>query len=172
MGVILKIHDTSKFCGVIHTTTITSSSSAARKKKNPMMRGLTPQRTSAQHKRPNRSQKHRLRKTQHPYPLTMCVLFCTLRRIGTVHLRRSPANQIKAGPQRNPPPPAAGCSYRLVQAKSQKFSPVRIPLAKSSQTMNIWYHTDPHDQWKRVAWPIYMYIGLGLSLGKKTRIDQ
>ena len=41
-----------------------------------------------------------------------------------------------------------------------------IPLAVSSQRVNIWYHSDPHDQWKRVTWP-KTNTGLGLSLGAK-----
>ena len=39
-------------------------------------------------------------------------------------------------------------SYRLVHEKT--ISPRRMPLAISSQSVNIWYHTDPHDQCKRV----------------------
>ena len=31
----------------------------------------------------------------------------------------------------------------------RKLSPPRMPLATSSQRVNIWYHTDPHGQWKR-----------------------
>ena len=39
-------------------------------------------------------------------------------------------------------------------------------LAISSHRVNIWYHTDPHDQWKRVTWPVF-FNGLGPSLGAK-----
>ena len=46
-----------------------------------------------------------------------------------------------------------------------------MPLAMPSQRVNIWYHTDAHDQWKRVTWTIY-FNGLGLSLEAKTRIDR
>ena len=42
--------------------------------------------------------------------------------------------------------------YRLVQVKKPKFSPPLIPLAISSQRVNIWCHGDPHDRWKRVTW--------------------
>ena len=37
---------------------------------------------------------------------------------------------------------------RLVQLESRKFPSPRMPLAISSQRVNIWYHTDPHDQWQ------------------------
>ena len=57
--------------------------------------------------------------------------------------------------------------YRLVQAKKKKISPPRIPLAVSSQRVNIWYRSEPHGQWKRVTWPKKQITGLGLSLGAK-----
>ena len=36
--------------------------------------------------------------------------------------------------------------YRLVQVLQLSFSPPRMPLAMSSQRVNTWYHSDPHDQ--------------------------
>ena len=41
-----------------------------------------------------------------------------------------------------------------------------MPLAISSQRVNICYHSDPHDQWKSVAWP-EENNGLRLFLGAK-----
>ena len=35
---------------------------------------------------------------------------------------------------------------RLAHVKKNKFSPRRMPLAVSSQRVNIWYRPDPHDQ--------------------------
>ena len=45
--------------------------------------------------------------------------------------------------------------YRIVQVKKNRFSLPRMPLAISSQRVNIWYHSDPHDQWMRVTWPTF-----------------
>ena len=42
-----------------------------------------------------------------------------------------------------------------------------MPLAISSQRVYIWYHADPHDQWKRVTGLDSFLNGLGLSLGAK-----
>ena len=33
--------------------------------------------------------------------------------------------------------------------------------------VNIWYLPDPHDKWKKVAWPFFFFNDLGLSLGVK-----
>ena len=41
-----------------------------------------------------------------------------------------------------------------------------MPLAISSQRLNNWYQTDPHDHSERVTMPIF-FIGLGQSLGAK-----
>ena len=35
---------------------------------------------------------------------------------------------------------------RLIHVKSLKLSPPQVPLAISSQKVNIWYHADPHNQ--------------------------
>ena len=45
--------------------------------------------------------------------------------------------------------------YRLVQVKPPKFSPLRIPLAISSQRVSVQYHSDRHDEWKRVTRPFF-----------------
>ena len=55
--------------------------------------------------------------------------------------------------------------YTLVQVKN-KLSPPREPLAISSQRVSIWYHADPHDQWK-VWHGQFFFNGLRLSLGVK-----
>ena len=44
---------------------------------------------------------------------------------------------------------------QAASSKISKFSPPRMPLAISSQQVNIWYHTDLHGQWKRVTWPVF-----------------
>ena len=49
-----------------------------------------------------------------------------------------------------------------------KFSLPLMPLAISTQMVNIWYHTDPHEQWKQVTWPVFFVDGLTLSLGANT----
>ena len=62
----------------------------------------------------------------------------------------------------------------VVQAGSgstPNFSPPRVPLAISSQRVNIWYHSDPHDQWKRVTWPVFLYRPRAVSRSE-PRIDQ
>ena len=55
------------------------------------------------------------------------------------------------------------------QAGSSKYyqlHPRRMLLAISSQRVNVWYHTDPHDQWKRVTCGLFfIFYGLGLFLG-------
>ena len=53
-----------------------------------------------------------------------------------------------------------------IQAGSSEKKKCFPPLAISSQRVNIWYHTGPHDRWKRVTWPFFLN-GLGLSLGAK-----
>ena len=35
---------------------------------------------------------------------------------------------------------------KLIQVKRWILSPPRMPLAISSHRVDIWYHTDPHDQ--------------------------
>ena len=83
-----------------------------------------------------------------------------------LHARRSRPVPAYRDLAENP----AGCNYddnhnnlingssniNMLQAGSSnkpKVSPPRMPLAISSQRVNIWYHTDPHDQLKRVTWP-------------------
>ena len=44
-------------------------------------------------------------------------------------------------------------SYRMVQVNKTKLSPPRMPIEISGQRENIWYHSEPHDQRKRVTWP-------------------
>ena len=57
---------------------------------------------------------------------------------------------------------------RLGHVKKTMFFPWRMPLAIiSSRRVNIWYRTDPRDQWKRVTRPVYFFNGLRLSLGSK-----
>ena len=53
-----------------------------------------------------------------------------------------------------------------VHVENPNFSPPRMLFVISSQRVNIWYHTDPHDHWKRVTWPVF-FSGLGLSLEAK-----
>ena len=55
---------------------------------------------------------------------------------------------------------------KMIQAggvKKNKFSPPRMPLAISSQRVNIWYHTEPHDEWKRVKWPVFVLTAWAVS---------
>ena len=47
-------------------------------------------------------------------------------------------------------PQSTARAFRLVHVKITKFSHRRMTLAISSQRANIWCHTDPLDQWKRV----------------------
>ena len=45
-----------------------------------------------------------------------------------------------------------------------------MPRAISSPrvNINIWYHSDPHDQWKRVAWPFLFVTASGCLLGRNS----
>ena len=52
----------------------------------------------------------------------------------------SESDVLQAGSS-NPPPNSLPHEYR-----SQYLS---------SQRVDIWYHSDPHDQWKRVTWPFF-----------------
>ena len=52
--------------------------------------------------------------------------------------------------------------------KAQFLSPAYA--ARNIQSMGVWYHTDPHDQWKIVTWPVF-FNGLGLSLRAKKLIS-
>ena len=49
-----------------------------------------------------------------------------------------------------------------------------MPLATSSQRVNIWYHTGPHDQWKRVrGWHGQFIFPRPRAVSRsETRIDQ
>ena len=61
------------------------------------------------------------------------------------------------------------CTYGLPEAfglqagsrQKRQVSPRRMPLAISSQRANIWYHTAPHDQWKRVTRPVFFLTASG-----------
>ena len=53
----------------------------------------------------------------------------------------------------------ADTNKKCVQAGSSKTPnslPPRMPLAISCRGVNIWNHTDPHDQWKRVTWQVFV----------------
>ena len=56
--------------------------------------------------------------------------------------------------------------------KKKKLSTPGMPLAISSQRVNTWYHTDPHDQWKRVTWPEKKITASGSLYKNKAHIDQ
>ena len=72
---------------------------------------------------------------------------------------------------RQPPKQIPGMLQAGLSSKT-KFSPPRIPLVISSQRVNIWYHTDPHDQWKRVTWPKRNHRPRAVISRRETRIDQ
>ena len=57
--------------------------------------------------------------------------------------------------------------YRLVHVISPKFAPPQITLAISSQTVNIWYYTEPQLQVEEGDMAILFINGLGLSLRAK-----
>ena len=44
--------------------------------------------------------------------------------------------------------------YRLAQGK-HKSCPPRLPHAIDTGKSHTWYHTDRHEQWKRVTWPLF-----------------
>ena len=56
--------------------------------------------------------------------------------------------------------------YELVQVKGRKLFAHQMPLALSTRPSYIWYHSDRHDQYKRVTWSFFVAgptLGLGTS---------
>ena len=42
-----------------------------------------------------------------------------------------------------------------------------MPHALATPMPHIWYHADRHDQWKRVAWPVFFVKDRGLALAPR-----
>ena len=59
--------------------------------------------------------------------------------------------------------------YRLVRANPPSLCQPRMPHAIATRMSHIWYHTDHHEQWRRVTKPVFfLFWDLGLALAAKT----
>ena len=47
-----------------------------------------------------------------------------------------------------------------------------MPHAIATRMPHIWYHTDRHEQWKRVTYPVFFVKDLGRALATKMCPDQ
>ena len=63
-------------------------------------------------------------------------------------------------------------SHPTLEAGSSKKKTDSLPHECRSQYLvkrvNIWYHSDPHYQWKRFTWPVFFFAALGCLLERNS----